>query len=66
MIKEINFSKRAVEKINQLISKKPTGTFFRIAVQGGSCSGFKYDISFDNKNDENDLLNSLLKQPISR
>ena len=45
MIKEINFSKRAVEKINQLISKKPSGTFFRIAVKGGGCSGFKYDFS---------------------
>jgi len=54
MIKEINFSKRAVEKINQLISKKPAGTFFRIAVKGGGCSGFKYDFSFDDKIDEND------------
>ena len=48
MIKEINFSKQAVEKINQLISKKPSGTYFRIAVKGGGCSGFKYDFSFDN------------------
>jgi len=55
MIKEINFSKKAVERINQLISKKPTGTFFRIAVKGGGCSGFKYDFTFDNKIDENDL-----------
>jgi len=54
MIKEINFSKKAVERINQLISKKPSGTFFRIAVKGGGCSGFKYDFSFDNKLDEND------------
>jgi len=55
MIKEINFSKRAVEKINQLISKKPTGTFFRIEVKGGGCSGFKYDFSFDSKIDKDDL-----------
>ena len=54
MIKEINFSKKAVERINQLISKKPSGTFFRIAVKGGGCSGFKYDFSFDNQIDEND------------
>ena len=54
MINEINFSKKAVEKINQLISKKPAGTFFRIAVKGGGCSGFKYDFSFDNNVDEND------------
>ena len=55
MIKEINFSKEAVERINQLIAKKPTGTFFRISVKGGGCSGFKYDFSFDNKIDNSDL-----------
>ena len=55
MIKEINFSKKAVERINQLISKKPAGTYFRIAVKGGGCSGFKYDFSFDSKIDQNDL-----------
>jgi len=55
MIKEINFSKKAVERVNQLISKKSSGTFFRIAVKGGGCSGFKYDFSFDNKIDETDL-----------
>ena len=52
---EINFSKQAVERINQLIAKKPSGTFFRIAVKGGGCSGFKYDFTFDSKLDENDL-----------
>ena len=55
MIKEIIFSKKAVERINQLISKKPTGTFFRIAVKGGGCSGFKYDFSFDSNLEKNDL-----------
>ena len=55
MIKEINFSKEAVEKINQLVAKKPLGTFFRIAVKGGGCSGFKYDFTFDNKIDNDDL-----------
>ena len=55
MIKEINFTKKAVEKIDQLVSKKPLGTFFRIAVKGGGCSGFKYDFSFDMKVNENDF-----------
>ena len=56
MINEINFSIKAVEKINQLVAKKPPGTFFRIAVKGGGCSGFKYDFTFDSKIDENDLM----------
>ena len=55
MIKEINFSKKAVERIIQLIAKKPSGTFFRIAVKGGGCSGFKYDFTFDNNIDKSDL-----------
>ena len=55
MINEINFSKKAVERINQLIEKKPSGTFFRIAVKGGGCSGFKYDFTFDNKVEKDDL-----------
>ena len=55
MIKEINFSKKAVERINQLVSTKPSGTFFRIAVKGGGCSGFKYDFTFDKKIEKDDL-----------
>ena len=55
MIKEINFSHKAVEKINHLISKKPLGTFFRISVKGGGCSGFKYDFSFDTNVENDDL-----------
>jgi iron-sulfur cluster insertion protein len=55
MIKEINFSKKAVEKINQMLAQKPSGTFFRIAVKGGGCSGFKYEFTFDSKTDNQDL-----------
>jgi iron-sulfur cluster insertion protein len=56
MINEINFSNSALNRINQLISKKPTGTYFRIAVKGGGCSGFKYDFSFDEKIEKDDLM----------
>ena len=33
MIKEINFSKKAVERINQLIAKKPSGTFLELLLK---------------------------------
>ena len=55
MINEINFSDSALNRINQLISKKPIGTYFRIAVKGGGCSGFKYDFSFGEKIEKDDL-----------
>ena len=55
MIKEIDFTRGAVERINSLITKKPQGTFFRIAVKGGGCSGFKYDFTFDNEIKKDDL-----------
>ena len=55
MIKELIFTEKAVERINNLIATKPSGTFFRIAVKGGGCSGFKYDFSFDREIDENDI-----------
>ena len=30
--------------------------YFRIAVQGGGCSGFKYSFSFDDKIGDDDIL----------
>tara|TARA_Y100000590_G_scaffold66981_1_gene72587 strand:+ start:324 stop:641 length:318 start_codon:yes stop_codon:yes gene_type:complete len=54
MTKEINFTEEALKRIDLLISKKPSGTYFRIAVKGGGCSGFKYDFSFDNKIEKDD------------
>ena len=55
MIKEINFTKKALDQINLLVAEKPLGTFFRISVKGGGCSGFKYDFSFEKNVDSNDL-----------
>ena len=54
MINEIKFTDKAIKQVNQLVSTKKTGTYFRISVLGGGCSGFKYDFSFDNKIDQED------------
>ena len=55
MIKEIKFTDKALKQINNLLSKKDKGSFFRIAIKGGGCSGFQYDFSFDKNQQEDDL-----------
>ena len=61
MIKEIKFTDKALKQINTLLSKKDKGSFFRIAIKGGGCSGFQYDFSFDSNIDENDIkFNNIL------
>jgi iron-sulfur cluster assembly accessory protein len=55
MIKEIKFSDKAIKQINHLLSSKDKGSFFRIAIKGGGCSGFQYNFSFDNKANNDDL-----------
>jgi len=49
MNKEIKFTDKAIKQINNLLAQKDKGSFFRIAIKGGGCSGFKYDFSFDKK-----------------
>ena len=56
MIKEIKFTDNALKQINQLLSQKDKGSFFRIAIKGGGCSGFQYDFSFDKSANNNDLI----------
>ncbi len=62
MIKEIKFTEKAIKQIDHLLSKKDKGSFFRIAIKGGGCSGFQYDFSFDQKQNDDDLkhLNILI------
>ncbi len=54
MTKKINFTTEALEQIKKIILDKGSQTFFRISVQGGGCSGFKYNFSFDNKIEKED------------
>ena len=55
MIKEIKFTDKAINQINHLLSSKEKGSFFRIAIKGGGCSGFQYDFTFDKFKNEDDL-----------
>ena len=55
MIKEIKFTDKALKQINVLLSKKDKGSFFRIAIKGGGCSGFQYEFTFDKEKSKDDL-----------
>ena len=55
MEKKLEFTDRAKTQIEK-ITKSEAKKYFRISVQGGGCSGFKYNFSFDDKTDNNDIL----------
>ena len=55
MTKKIEFTERAREQIKKIINEDKLKKFFRITVKGGGCSGFKYDFTFDDKTNEDDI-----------
>ena len=55
MEKKLEFTDSAKSQIEK-ITKSDGKKYFRIAVQGGGCSGFKYDFSFDDKIEKDDIL----------
>ncbi len=55
MEKKLEFTDRAKNQIEK-ITKSEEKKFFRISVQGGGCSGFKYNFSFDHKVEKDDIL----------
>ena len=55
MEKKLNFTDQALNQIN-LITKGEKNKFFRITVQGGGCSGFKYNFGFDAKSNDDDVI----------
>ena len=55
MEKKLNFTDQALNQIN-MITKGEEKKFFRITVQGGGCSGFKYNFGFDSKTNRDDII----------
>ena len=55
MEKKLEFTDSAKNQID-IITKSDKKKFFRISVQGGGCSGFKYNFSFDSNVSEDDIL----------
>ena len=55
MEKKLNFTDQALNQIN-LITKGDEKKYFRITVQGGGCSGFKYSFGFDSRSNDDDII----------
>ncbi|MAW17211.1 MAG: iron-sulfur cluster assembly accessory protein [Pelagibacteraceae bacterium] len=55
MEKKLEFTNRAKSQIEK-VTKSGGKKYFRITVQGGGCSGFKYNFSVDNTLDKDDIL----------
>ena len=55
MEKKLSFTDQALNQIN-LITKGDEKKYFRITVQGGGCSGFKYNFGFDSKMNRDDII----------
>jgi len=56
MIKEIKFTDNALKQIQNLLSKKDEGSFFRIAIKDSDCSGFQYEFTFEQSKNEDALI----------
>ena len=55
MEKKLEFTNSAKSQI-QKITKSEAKKYFRISVKGGGCSGFKYNFSFEDKLEKDDIL----------
>ena len=55
MKKKIDFTAEAQIQINK-ITQAGEKKYFRITVQGGGCSGFKYNFGFDKNTNDDDII----------
>lgn len=56
---EIVIAETAKAKLKDLLREEAEGSFFRVAVGGGGCSGFQYIMGFDTNPEESDVVHAL-------
>ncbi len=56
MVKKIEFTDEALKQIKKIVLEKGANKYFRISVEGGGCSGFKYNFTFDSKIEKDDIV----------
>ena len=56
MTNKIEFTEEANKQILKITAEQGVNSYFRISVQGGGCSGFKYNFSLDGQVEKDDIL----------
>lgn len=52
----IKLSDNARQEVTRLMGQQKPGSFLRVGVRGGGCSGLTYDVKFDDHQDEFDRV----------
>jgi iron-sulfur cluster assembly accessory protein len=53
---EFTITDNAINQIKNILLNEPQGTFFRIVVKGGGCSGFSYEFKIDTLALDGDII----------
>ncbi len=49
-------SDRAAKRIAEIVAREPEGTFLRVSVEGGGCSGFQYKFDLVRGQEAGDII----------
>jgi len=52
---DVTVSARAAERIKEILAGEPAPAMLRVSVEGGGCSGFRYDFAVAHERAEDDV-----------
>jgi len=52
---EVSVTERAARRIAQILKSEEPGTMLRVSVEGGGCSGFRYEFGVEHARAEDDI-----------
>ncbi|MFC5068271.1 iron-sulfur cluster insertion protein ErpA [Flaviflagellibacter deserti] len=52
----VTVSANAARRIKQILSSEPEGAMLRVSVEGGGCSGFRYEFGVEKIRQDEDLV----------
>lgn len=55
MSENVVVTERAASRIREILTDEPAGAMLRVSVEGGGCSGFRYDFGIEKDAAEDDV-----------